>query len=136
MNSLRGRWPERVEELVTAPLLGLVQILRGDAVDVGGVLDERAARVAQVPEPVGTDRMATQAPGVATGIDVDHVLAAPHHVVDRVHLERDVVDERYGGRLNRHVVMYLAAARERHDAGDLVADLESEHVVKKRNVVV
>ena len=123
-----GRRAEGVEELVTLPVLRAVEVLGGDAVDVGGVLDERAARIAQVPEPVRPDRMTADAPHVAVGVDVDHVLAAAHHVVDVVDLERDVVREGDRRRLDGEVVVDLAAAGEGDDALHLIADLEADHV--------
>ena len=123
---------ERVEELVALPVLRTVEILRGDPVDVGGVLDERAARIAQVPEPVRPDGVTTDAPHVAVGVDVDHRLPAADDVVDVVDLERDVVRERDRCGLDRQVVVDLAAAGEGDDARHLVADLEAEHVGEER----
>ena len=56
------------------------------------------------------------------------MLTTAHDVVDVVDLEGDVVGEGHGSRLDRQVVMDLAAACEGDDAGHLVADLEPEHV--------
>ena len=82
--------------------------------------------------------MTPDAPHVAVGIDVDHVLAAAHHVVDVVDLERDVVREGDRRRLDGEVVVDLTAAGEGDDALHLIADLEADHVgeeCKRRGLV-
>ena len=89
------------------PFLGPVLVLRGDAVDVRGVLDVGPAGFAQVPEPVRPDGVAADAPHVPVGVGVDHRLAAADHVVDVVDLERDVVRERDRRRLDGEVVVHL-----------------------------
>ena len=122
------RGAERVQELVALPVLRTVEILSGDAIDVGGVLDERPARIAEIPEPVRPDRMTTHTPHVAIGVDVHHLLPAAHDVVDVVDLERDVVREGDRGGLDRDVVMDLAASCEGDDPRHLVADLEAENL--------
>ena len=114
------------------PVLRAVEVLRRDPVDVGGVLDEGAARVTQVPEPVRSDRVTTDAPHVAVGVGVDHRLTTADDVVDVVDLEGDVMRERNRRRLDGQVVMDLTAAGEGDDPGNLIADLEADHVGEER----
>jgi hypothetical protein len=102
---------------VALPVLRAVEVLCRDAVDVGGVLDERAARVAEIPEPVRPDRVTADAPHVAVGVDVDHVLTAADDVVDVVDLEGDVVWEGNRCGLDRQVVVDLATTGEGDDPG-------------------
>ena len=97
---LRGRRrPERVEELVAPPVLRAIEVQLGDAVDVGGLLGERATRLAQVPESVRPDHVASDAPHVMVGVGVDHVPTAANHIVDVVDLQCEVVGERQRRRL-------------------------------------
>ena len=93
------RRPERVEELVALPVLRAIEVQLGDAVDVGGLLGERATRLAQVPESVRPDHVASDAPHVMVGVGVDHVPTAANHIVDVVDLQCEVVGERQRRRM-------------------------------------
>ena len=93
------RRAERVEELVALPVLRAIEVQLGDAVDVGGLLGERATRLAQVPESVRPDHVASDAPHVMVGVGVDHVPTAANHIVDVVDLQCEVVGERQRRRL-------------------------------------
>ena len=81
------------------PVLRAIEVQLGDAVDVGGLLGERATRLAQVPESVRPDHVASDAPHVMVGVGVDHVPTAANHIVDVVDLQCEVVGERQRRRL-------------------------------------
>ncbi len=131
-NSRGGGGPKEYRNSWPLPLLGPVLVLLGDAIDVRGVLDVGPAGLAEVPEPVRSDGVATDAPHLPVGVGIDHRLPATDHVVDVVDLERDVVRVGDGCSLDGQVVVHRTAAREGDDARNLVADLEADHVGEER----
>ncbi len=107
-------------------------LLVDDHIEVARVLGEVARRVAQIPEVVRADRMATEAPRVAARVGGDHGGGGRADGVDVVHLPRRVVEEGERARLDQEVVVVRRAAHEGcAQAGDLVAHAKAEAVHKE-----